>query len=96
MTPKRRGRKAKSTFYHTRWHKVGLNPDRAAEVLGVDVETIGQWDQEGNDLAERYLLLWDRKHFYGEWAGFVFSRGRLMYKRKLWTANCLKRQREIE
>lgn len=65
MTPKKRGRKARSSFYYTRWYKVGLNPDRAAEVLGVDVETIGQWDFDGNDLAERYLMLWDRKHLCG-------------------------------
>lgn len=96
MTPKRRGRKAKSSFYYTRWYKVGLNPDQAAEVLGVDVATVAQWDRDGNNLAERYLLLWDRKHLYGEWSGFTFSRGRLMYKRRLWTPDSLKRSREIE
>ncbi len=92
MTQKRRGRRPRSRFYYTRQYKVGINQTRAADVLGVDVEQIEQWDWDGNDLAERYLLLWDRKHLCGEWAGFVFSRGRLVYKRRIWTADALKRE----
>ncbi|MCQ8183475.1 hypothetical protein NP603_20350 [Methylomonas sp. SURF-1] len=92
MTHKKRGRRPKSSFYYVRWYKVQLNQERAAEVLGVDVQQIERWDWEGNQLAERYLLLWDRKHLSGEWAGFVFSRGRLMYKRRIWTAESLRRE----
>ncbi len=39
--------KKKSVFYHTRWNKVGLNHERAAEVLGVSVEQVEAWDIEG-------------------------------------------------
>lgn len=91
MTPRKRGRPAKSSFYHTRWHKVGLNQERTAQILGVSIEKIKEWDKTGNDLAERYLLLWDRKHLSGEWRGFVFSRGTLRYKGKQWTPETLKK-----
>jgi len=43
----KRGRKAKSQFYHIRFNTVGLNEERAAELIGVPVEEIQQWDKEG-------------------------------------------------
>lgn len=91
MTPRKRGRPAKSSFYHTRWHKVGLNQSRAAEVLGVSAEEIAEFDRIGNAIAERYLLLWDKKHLSGEWSGFIFCRGTLRYKGRQWTPASLKR-----
>ncbi|EIC29830.1 MULTISPECIES: hypothetical protein [Methylomicrobium] len=74
---KKRGRKPKSTFYHLRWHTVGLNEERAAELLGVSVEEIQQWDRDGAPLmAERLLQLWDHKHVgHDSWDGWTFSRG---------------------
>jgi hypothetical protein len=82
---KKRGRKPKSSFYHVR-HKVGLNEDRAAEVLGCTVEEIEQFDVKGAPaMAERLLLLWDRKYIGVEgWDGWLFSRGVLMHKNKRW------------
>jgi len=41
---KKRGPKRKSSFYHLRWNKVGLNEERAAEVLGVSVDEIRRYD----------------------------------------------------
>ncbi|WP_426993791.1 hypothetical protein [Methylomonas sp. CM2] len=90
MSNRSRGRPSKARFYHVRWNKVGLNQERAAEVLGVDVDTIERWDQEGNELAERHLLLWDQKHVGVEgWEGFIFTRGKLKYKSHRWTPRSL-------
>lgn len=85
MTKRKRGRPKKSNFYHTRWNRVQLNEQRAAEILGVTVADIERYDLEGNDLAERFLLLWDRKHINAEgWHGWIFSRGRLMFRGDQW------------
>lgn len=82
--------KRKSSFYHVRWNRVGLNEERAAEILGVSVEEVRRFDLEGNPLGERVLLLWDRKHVGVEgWDGFVFTRGKLKYKSHLWSAKSL-------
>lgn len=83
---KKRGRRRKSSFYHLRWNKVGLNEERAAELLGVTVEKIKQYDTEGAPaMAEKLIELWDKKHVGLEgWEGFVFSRGALIYKGKRW------------
>lgn len=80
-----KGRKPKSKFYHVR-KKVGVNEVIAAEVLGVTVTKIKQWDIKGAPLmAERLLLLWDRKNVGVEgWDGWLFSRGALMYKKRRW------------
>lgn len=77
--------KKKSSFYHTRWNCCGLNVARAAEVLNVTVEDVENWDREGNDLAERFLLLWDRKYVnLPGWDGWLFSRGVLRHGNKQW------------
>lgn len=77
--------KKKSNFYHVRWNRVGINEERAADVLGVDVKTIRQWDNEGAPvMAERLLLLWDSKQLGGDWQGWRFSRGALVYKGRRW------------
>ena len=89
---KKRGRPAKSSFYYVRWYKVKLNQERAAQILGASIEEIEQWDWKGNNLAERYLMLWDKKHLHGEWKGFTFSRGSLRYKGYQWTPETLKNQ----
>jgi hypothetical protein len=75
----------RSNFYHVR-RKVGLNVDRAAEVLGCTVEDIQDFDEKGAPpMAERLLLLWDRKYVGVEgWDGWLFSRGVLMHKNKRW------------
>jgi hypothetical protein len=78
---KTRGAKKKSGFYHARWNTCGLNEQRAADVLGVTIEQVHEWDKIGNHLAERYLLLWDQKHVnLPGWDGFSFNRGVLCYK----------------
>lgn len=84
MEPTRkRGRRPKSGFYHARWSKLMINQKKAAEILGVSVETIEEWDEHGNELAERYLLLWDQKRVRVEgWDGWIFTRGLLSYKNK--------------
>jgi len=84
----KRGRKAKSSFYHIRFNTVGLNEERAAEVLGCSIEEIKQFDTDGAPvMAEQLLLLWDRKHIGIEgWDGWLFSRGVLRYKNRRWTA----------
>ena len=94
-TAKRRGRKPKSSFYHARWHKVGLNVDRAAEILGVTCNDILSFDEHGNPLAERYLLLWDTKHInYEGWNGWIFSQGCLVHKRQRWRPDTLLEAKE--
>jgi len=84
----KRGRKAKSQFYHIRFNTVGLNEERAAELIGVPVEEIRRWDADGAPvMAEKLLLLWDRKNVGHEgWDGWLFSRGVLRYKNRRWTA----------
>ncbi len=75
----------KSSFYHTR-NKICPNKKQAAELLGVDIAEIERMDKEGSPvMAERYLLLWDRKYIGSPgWDGFVFSRGALIFKKKRW------------
>ncbi|ATG90531.1 hypothetical protein [Methylomonas koyamae] len=80
----------KSSFYHTRWNKLLLNENRAAEVLGVSVQDVQQFDLHGNPLAERVLLLWDRKRLHGEgWERFIFSRGALICGQYRWGPDTL-------
>ncbi|MCQ8130827.1 hypothetical protein [Methylomonas rivi] len=81
----------KSSFYHTRWNRCGLNEARAAEVIGCTVEDIQRFDDEGAPIAERLLLLWDSKHVnHDGWDGFLFSRGVLRFKNRRWTPAMLK------
>jgi hypothetical protein len=86
-----RGRKPKSKFYHLRMYTVGLNAERAAELTGVPVEEIHRWDMDGApEMAEKLLMLWDRKHVGHEgWNGFLFSRGVLRFKNRRWTAKMI-------
>lgn len=80
----KRGPKPKSAFYHARWSKLQIGEQKAAEVLGVSVEQVKLWDKEGNDLATRFLLLWDSRTVrVPGWEGFTFSRGLLKYKNRL-------------
>lgn len=78
--------KKKSSFYHTRLNKVGLNEVRASEVLNVSVEQIIEWDEKGApEIMERFLILWDKKHVgVTGWDGWIFSRGLLKYKGQQW------------
>jgi len=80
----------KSSFYHTRWNRCGLNQERAAKVIGCTVEDVERFDIEGAQIAERLLYLWDSKHVGVEgWDGFLFSRGVLRFKKRQWTAASL-------
>ena len=89
--------KKRSSFYHTRWNRLLLNEQRAAEVLGVSVEDVQRFDDEGNPLAERVLILWDRKHVgLPGWEKFYFSRGLLMCGRRRWDAETIQRLRDQE
>jgi len=90
------GRKKKSNFYQVRWHRVGINETVAAEVIGVTVEQILMWDNEGAPIyVERLLLLWDRKNVgIPGWDGWLFSRGCLIYKRQRWRPELLLSQRD--
>jgi hypothetical protein len=95
---KPKGRPKKSSFYHTRWNKVGLNVERAAELLEVSTEQVMEWDIEGAPaMAEKLLLLWDRKHVgYAGWEGFSFSQEVLIYKKKRWRPeNLLEHERTL-
>ncbi|MCQ8103899.1 hypothetical protein NP590_07275 [Methylomonas sp. SURF-2] len=81
----------KSSFYHTRWNRCGLNEARAAEVIGCTIDDIRRFDAEGAPIAERLLLLWDSKHVGCDgWDGFLFSRGVLRWKNRRWTPAMLK------
>ncbi len=91
--------KKKTSFYHTRWNKVGVNEQVTADVLGVTVNQVREWDQNGApEIAERLLLLWDRKRVnVPGWEGWVFSRGTLRYKGKQWRPdNILAARYDIE
>lgn len=76
----------KSSFYHVR-NNAGINEQKAANILGVTLEDIKQFDIAGAPImAERLLRLWDSKHIGVEgWDGFLFSRGVLRYKNRRWT-----------
>ncbi len=92
----RRGRKPKSNFYHIRWNKVKINERVAAEILGVTVEDVLRFDDEGAPpMAEKLLLLWDRKHIgYEGWSRWLFSRDRLLYKGQIFTPEGILRDRQ--
>jgi len=83
---KKRGRKPKSKFYHVRWNVVGVNEEQAAKILGVTIDDVKRFDTDGAPpMAERLLLLWDRKHIGVDgWNGWLFSRGALVYKKQRW------------
>lgn len=71
----------KSGFYHARSNRLGIGLQQCAELLAVDVDQVQQWDVTGHQLAERYLLLWDKKTInHPGWEGWTFSRGLLKYK----------------
>lgn len=94
-SPVKRVNRKKSSFYKARWRVVGLNEQRAADVLGVTVDQVKQWDIEGNSLAERYLLLWDSKHISEKgWEGFIFTQGKLKYKERYWSPALLIHEHE--
>lgn len=90
-------RTKKSNFYKVRWNVVGINESIAAQVLGESIEVIKQWDISGApELAEKYLLLWDNKRFHGrEWSGWCFSRGRLIYKRQMYSPQSIINDRKF-
>jgi hypothetical protein len=74
----------KSSFYHTRT-KLVLNKEKAAGILNYTIEQIENADKNGDQLAERFLLLHDRKEIgFTEWRGWCFSRGVLRYGRQQW------------
>lgn len=78
--------KKKSSFYHTRWNHVGINETIAADVIGVTVDDVKRFDVEGAPIAERLLLLWDKKHVnFDGWENWLFSRGVLIHKRQRFT-----------
>jgi hypothetical protein len=90
--------KKKTSFYHTR-NKIMPNNKQAAELLGVDIEEIKRMDKEGAPImAERLLLLWDKKNINAEgWEGWCFSRGALMHKKSRWQPeNLINARREAE
>jgi len=56
-------------------------------LIGVHVDEIRKWDAAGAPpMAEKLLLLWDKKHVGIEgWEGFMFWRGVLHRGRRRWT-----------
>lgn len=92
MAGTKRGRRKFSNFRNIRVHRVGLNEEKAAGVLGVSIEDIRRWDYEAAPpMAERLLLLWDRYHVgFPGWEGFVFSRGVLMFRGRRWRPETLR------
>lgn len=95
IAPKKGSRK-KSGFYHAVNEIIPHKPS-CAELLGVTVEQIEEWMETGNDLAEKYLRLWDKKYINIQgWEGFCFSRGMLKYKGKSqWSPDGLLRDRRL-
>lgn len=95
--PAKKGGRKKTGFYHA-FNEICPNKPRCAEILGVTVEQVDQWIVDGNDLAEKYLRLWDQKHVNIQgWEGFTFFRGLLNYKgRTQWTPDGLKAERQSE
>jgi hypothetical protein len=82
--------------YHTRVNRVGINAARAAELLEVTIEDVKRFDIDGNKIAERYLLLWDKKHLNTEgWQGWLFSRGTLRFKGMQWRPENLIHDRQF-
>lgn len=83
--------KKKSSFYHTRWNHVQVNEHVAADILGISVEEIKRFDAEGAPvMAERLLLLWDKKHIgHTGWDGWLFSRGILRFKNRRYSPETL-------
>jgi hypothetical protein len=88
--------KKKSKIYHIRFNTVGLNAERTAEVLGVSIDDVRRFDTEGAPvMAERLLLLWDRKYIGLEgWDGWLFSRGVLRHGKHQWTAKMILEHQE--
>jgi len=82
---KKRPRK-KSSFYHAR-NKIGLNENAVAKLLDISVDEVESYDDYGAPaLAERFMMLWDKKHVnYEGWQGFLFSRDVLCHGKKRWT-----------
>lgn len=59
-------------------------------MLGVTVEQVLEWDDLGAPVvAERYLLLWSKKHLGIEWDGWMISRGKLRHKKLMWRPDTL-------
>ena len=92
-----KSKRKKSEFYHVRYNKVGINQSIAAEILEVEVEQVKQWDIEGAPrMAIKLLLLWDRKHVnWHGWDGWLFSRNRLLYKRKIFRPETILTDRQF-
>lgn len=88
--------KKKSEFYHLRWNKIGINAKKTAEVLGVAIEQVSVWDDEDAPTSiKRCLMYWDKKHVgYNGWNEFYFSRGKLRYKKLMWSADALLRNHD--
>lgn len=80
-----RRRKPKPSSFQNLRLKVGLSQAAAADLCGVTVRTIRNWDVKGAPLmAMRLLHMYDRKSCSGigpDWSGFMFSRGFLVNKR---------------
>ena len=74
--------------------KVSLSIPDCAELCGVTVRTVRNWDAEGAPLiAMRFLHLYDRQDLAGHgpgWQGFKFSRGKLVCGRLSFTPRNLK------
>jgi hypothetical protein len=88
----------KTSFYHTR-NKIIPNDKAAAELLGVNITEIARMDKEGGPImAERLILLWDKKHINAMgWDGWHFSRGALVHKKSRWRPeNLFNARREAE
>lgn len=73
-------------FRKIRWLKLGLNEERAAELLGVTIAQVKAWDyEEPPIMASRLLQVYDRKSVGMEgWDGWYFSinRGLIWNKKK--------------
>lgn len=101
---------AKKSAFTTARLEAGLaNNKKCAEFLGVTTRTVQNWDKKGAPaMAMRLLSLWNRWDCTAhgpEWAGFRFSRGRLVNAKAgliftperllIWPSTC-KRLAELE
>lgn len=88
-------RKRKSSLYKTRI-SLKLNVDFCAQLCGVDRETYQEWEEQGNEIAAKYLRLWDCKHVGVDgWNGWCFSRGVLKHGRQQWTPKTILNDRKF-
>lgn len=91
---RKKSRKPRLSEFQKLRVKLALSTEACAELCGVTVRTIQNWDRKGSPaIAMRFLHLYDRQDLAGhgeDWRGFKFSRGKLVCGRLSFTPRNLK------